>query len=149
MKGVSDPEYLPGWAPLETPTLPGTDPDQLIDVSVRLADPAAAVLSVAGEIDMATAPVLRDGVDAVLRPAVDTAVVDLSGVSFLASAGLTVLLDARRAAGLRQIGLRLVATQRPVLRALEVAGIDEMFDRHPSVAQALGQRPGDGVPSPR
>lgn len=139
------PENLPGWTPLETPTLPGTDPDQLLDVSVHLADPGASVLAVSGEVDMATAPTLRDGIDATLRPSVDTAVVDLSEVTFLASAGLTVLLDGLRAAELRKVALRLVCTGRPVLRPMEAAGLGEVFERYPSVETALRYRPEEAI----
>ena len=54
---------------------------------------AAAVLSVHGEIDLGTAPVLREGLSWVLEHRTGPVVVDLSEVSFMDSTGVHVLLD--------------------------------------------------------
>src|SRR4051812_16226385 len=54
-----------------------------------------ATLVVAGEIDLVTAPFLRDELAAVIGDAGSTTVVDLSGVTFIDSSGLGALIDAR------------------------------------------------------
>ena len=76
------------------------------------------IVSVAGEVDLATAPMLADE----LRVAgVRTLIVDLSEVSFMGAAGLSVLhASARRQRG--RTGL--VANTRAVLRPLSVVAFD-------------------------
>ena len=67
-------------------------------VSVRVLaahdhDQYAAVLSVHGEIDLGTAPVLREALSWVLEHRTGPVVVDLSGVRFMDSTGVHVLVD--------------------------------------------------------
>ena len=96
-------------------------------------------LSVAGEVDMATAPRLRDALVqlAAEHPAA-TAVIDLDGVSFLDSLGLGVLvgglLRMRTAGG----DLALVCTSPPLLDLLALCRLDRVFEIHASVAEAAG-----------
>jgi len=76
------------------------------------------IVSVAGEVDLVTAPVLADE----LRAAgVRTLVVDLSEVSFLGAAGLSVL---HASAGRERGRTGLVANTRAVLRPLSVVAFD-------------------------
>jgi anti-sigma B factor antagonist len=78
------------------------------------------VVVVAGEIDMATAPRLG----ACLAGHTDRdVVVDLAGVTFLGSSGLSTLVSARRA--LRAAGhtLRTTGERDHVRTVLEVAGL--------------------------
>jgi anti-anti-sigma factor len=99
----------------------------------------AVVLRTSGEIDMSTAPVLADEFETALTSATAPApvVADLSDVTFLSSAGLAVLLDARKRCSAGGTPLRLVATGRPVLRSLEVAGLLELLPVYPTVAEAV------------
>ena len=53
----------------------------------------ASVVEVAGEVDAHTAPTVRDAVEAAIVPGARV-IVDLSGVSFLDSTGLGVLVTA-------------------------------------------------------
>ena len=85
----------------------------------------AVVLAVAGEVDLLTAPVLGDGVTTALADAPDLLVIDLSEVSFLASIGITVLLEARREAG-AGTRVRVVAPDGGVVnRTLQLTGLHE------------------------
>ena len=70
-------------------------------------------------------------------------VLDFSAVDFFSSAGLSTLVDLRRATDLRGIALRLVCECRAVLRPLTAVGLIELFTRCPSVEVALDQ-PLDG-----
>lgn len=96
-----------------------------------------ALLQVAGEVDSLSAPVLDEAVDRLLAERAGTLVLDLTGVSFLASSGLAVLIRAQRGADERARTLRVVTAARAVLRVLEVTGADQLFAIHPSVADAL------------
>ncbi len=86
---------------------------------------SAVVLAVAGEVDLLSAPVLGDGVTTALAGAPELLVIDLSEVSFLASIGITVLLEARRAAG-PATRVRVVAPEAGVVnRTLRLTGLHE------------------------
>jgi anti-sigma B factor antagonist len=109
-----------------------------LHVETRL-EGSATVLRTTGEIDVNTAPVLADELEQAIAKVTPPAsvVADLSDVTFLGSAGLAVLLGARarcESAGLR---LRLVATGRPVLRSLEIAGVQELLPVFSTVAEAV------------
>ncbi|MDT7608039.1 MAG: anti-sigma factor antagonist, partial [Pseudonocardiales bacterium] len=86
----------------------------------------AAIVAVTGEIDALTVGRLREAIDAGLAQASSPRVVlDLSGVSFLASSGLAALVEGATDLGDRGGWLRVVAgSQRAVVRALEVTGLD-------------------------
>jgi anti-sigma B factor antagonist len=86
-------------------------------------DPDSYVLEVYGELDLQTAGLLQSGIEQAESSSADRVVVDLSGVDFMASAGMRVLLDAD--ARSRANGHRLALLRPPdhVQRALEHAGI--------------------------
>ena len=99
-------------------------------------DDAAAVLRVSGALDLALAPKLQQMVDraARLRPAV--LVIDLTGVEFLASAGLAVLVRAHRQHA-EHTAVRVVATGRITLRPLELTRLTDELSVHATVSAAL------------
>jgi anti-anti-sigma factor len=94
------------------------------------------VLSVAGEVDLLTAPELDKLITAQLEQRPEVLVVDLSDVSFLASAGMSVLIGGNQRAGERT-RFRLVAVGNATLRPMELTGIANEFSIHPTRDQAL------------
>lgn len=82
-------------------------------------------------------PHLRDRLLGEIGSAGPDLVVDLSEVSFLGAAGLSVLVEAGATAGASGVGLYVVARTRPVLRPLTLTGLDSEFAVFPHV---------DGVP---
>ena len=84
------------------------------------------VLSVSGEIDMATVPELRSKVDD-LDVAHRTLVLDLNGVEFVDSSGLGALLGIKKQQD--RGGGRLVLSQMsaPVVRILQITRMDRVF----------------------
>lgn len=92
-------------------------------------DGGIAVLTAHGEVDIATAPVLRKALDAIPAPA-NTVVIDLAGVTFLDSTGLGVLIGARRK--LLPSGMRmLVINASPsVWRVFKITGLVEPLQVH-------------------
>lgn len=101
-------------------------------------------LVVGGEIDSTEADALeRAGID-LLGAAPELVVVDLGGVRFLGSRGMTALLRIRWAAAAGGARLRVVTgvANRPVLRPLTITGLDRELDLYPDLAAAL---PGQGV----
>jgi anti-sigma B factor antagonist len=54
--------------------------------------------------------------------------VDLTAVSFLDSAGLCVLAAAHRRAAAQQVGLRVLASSRAVVRPLQITGLWQLLN---------------------
>jgi anti-sigma B factor antagonist len=103
------------------------DPTRIDVRSATSAD--GCTISVIGEIDSTTAPGLRGCLLEVLdRPGTTTVEVDLTGVTFLDSAGLSALATAHRAAeaGGRTLQMRVGST-RAVVRPLQITGLWDVF----------------------
>ena len=99
-------------------------PQDLLRVTAHDSD-GAVVLAVAGEVDLLSAPILGDSIATALAGAPELLVIDLSEVSFLASIGITVLLEARRTAG-TATRVRVVAPEAGVVdRTLRLTGLHE------------------------
>jgi anti-anti-sigma factor len=96
----------------------------------------AVVLSVTGEVDMATAPTLEESIKEAIERGPAVLVVDLSRVGFLASAGMSVLIGGNQQAG-ETTSFRLVATGNATLRPMELTGIASEFSIHATRDQAL------------
>ena len=101
--------------------------DDVITLSTSTSEEGAVTVTVVGEVDTFTAPVLRSTLDAQLEQQPKELVIDLSGVQFLVSAGLAVLVETQKSARSREVDLRLVATTRAVTRPLEVTGLIDLF----------------------
>jgi anti-sigma B factor antagonist len=95
------------------------------------------VLEVAGEVDVYTAPGLRDRISDLLDSGEHRLVVDLGGVEFLDSTGLGVLVAGLNRA--REVGgsLAIVCPQERVLKLFRITGLDEVFAVHSTVDDAL------------
>ena len=100
--------------------------DDVITLSTSTEDGVVTV-KVVGEVDTFTAPVLRSTLDGQLEGSPRELVIDLSGVQFLGSAGLAVLVETQKSARSREVALRLIATTRAVTRPLEVTGLIDLF----------------------
>ncbi|CAN3128657.1 STAS domain-containing protein [Mycobacterium sp. smrl_JER01] len=98
----------------------------------------AVVVSVSDVVDAATAPEVGSALDAVFDGAPPAVVVDLNAVTFLASAGMTVLVQARERAG-TDIGFAVVAATAPTRRPLTLLGLDSELSLCSSVDEALGR----------
>ncbi len=101
--------------------------DDVITLSTSTDEGGAVTVTVVGEVDTFTAPVLRSSLDTQLEQQPRELVIDLSGVQFLGSAGLAVLVETQKSARARDVELRLVATTRAVTRPLEVTGLIDLF----------------------
>ncbi|MFI6166195.1 STAS domain-containing protein [Nocardia sp. NPDC051052] len=95
---------------------------------------SAAVLTVDGEVDAASAPQLRSGIEDALGNKPALLVVDLSSVRFFGSAGLSVLLLAAEASA--KGGFRVVASAQ-VRRPIEVTGLDAVLEVFDNIRDAL------------
>jgi len=80
-----------------------------------------------GEIDLYTAPTLREAALAAMRQHGTTLRMDLRDVTFMDSTGIEVLLATRRRAELEGGSLTLCRPSQAVRRIIEVTGLDKMF----------------------
>src|SRR5688572_10884991 len=85
------------------------------------------VLSLEGDFDAATAPEVEKRLQTLYRGGRCRLVLDLSGVPYIASAGLRVLQMTLLAARSRSGDLRLAALSEAVREVLDLAGFTPMF----------------------
>ena len=94
------------------------------------------VLTVTGEIDMATAPRFRQRLLAVISTGVQNVVIDLSGVDFIDSTGLGVLLGAAKRVRGAGGDIRLVMAGSRLTDLIEITRLDRVMDVFESVSAA-------------
>lgn len=95
-----------------------------LELELRSSDAGRAVVTVDGEIDMATAPRLRDLLNELVDDGSDQIVLDCRGLAFLDSSGIGVLVAVRNRIG-DSGTLTLEAPQPHVRKVLELTGVDE------------------------
>jgi anti-sigma B factor antagonist len=104
-------------------------------ISVEQAPPSddgRQVVRIGGEIDMLTAPRLRDALSPVVTVPGADVVLDLDGVTFLGSNGLGVLVELSQQAEAVGTKFRLVCANRTVSRPLTLTGLDQVLDFYES-----------------
>jgi anti-anti-sigma factor len=83
------------------------------------------VLTVMGELDLASAPALEDELDKAMNGGTDCVVVDLRGLEFIDSTGLSVLVKAHQRAHERDCRFGLVRGGSQVQRLLSLTGLED------------------------
>nr|WP_269327071.1 STAS domain-containing protein [Kineosporia mesophila] len=104
------------------------------------------VISVAGEIDVYTAPTLRERLNELVTDGEYHLVVDMGGVDFLDSTGLGVLVGGLKRARSHDGSLRLVCDQEKILKVFRITGLTKVFPIHASLEEALAEPAGDPGP---
>lgn len=95
------------------------------------------VVTVSGEIDLATQGQLRAKLnDLVVAGHVDL-VLDLSGVDFVDSTGLGALIGTRRRVHAFHGSLALVIPNEAVMKVFTITGLEKVFDIHDTLEAAL------------
>ena len=94
-----------------------------LQLESRKTDDGAAVV-VRGEVDMATAPQLRDTLLALVDAGTNDIVLDCRGLEFLDSSGIGVLIAVRKRLG-DDGSLTLEAPPAHVRKVLELTGVSE------------------------
>ncbi len=97
-----------------------------------------AVVDVKGEIDVYTAPKLREKLIELVSDGTYDVVVNLEGVDFLDSTGLGVLVGALERVKAHDGSLSLVCTQDKILKIFKITGLTKVFPIHDSVDEAAG-----------
>lgn len=96
-----------------------------------------SVMQVGGEIDVATAPRLREQLIKLVNEERFRIVVDLEDVDFIDSTGLGVLIGARKRVRAHDGDVKLICTEARIVKVFEITGLDQVFQIHASLADAV------------
>ena len=94
------------------------------------------VLTVVGEIDMATAPRFRKRLHEVIGAGAQLVVIDISGVDFIDSTGLGVLMGGAKRVRSGGGDIRLVTAGARLAELIELTRLDRVVDVYDSVSAA-------------
>jgi anti-sigma B factor antagonist len=122
---------------MNEPVRMGEQPEVRLRIAITQANPDLVVLSLSGDLDLLTSPLLHERLWPLLGQPDGRVVVDLSEVGFLGSAGLAELAAAHDTGTRQGVRIVLVASTRAVLRPLEVTGLHTLFPMFDSVESAL------------
>ena len=95
------------------------------------------IVAVGGEIDVYTAPKLRDKITELVADGTYDLVIDMEGVEFLDSTGLGVLVGGLKKVRAHDGTLQLVLTQDRLLKIFRITGLAKVFVIHDSADAAL------------
>ena len=101
------------------------------------AAPGRTVIAVSGEIDVYTAPRLRETLVSLVDAGNYRLIVDMEGVEFLDSTGLGVLVGGLKRVRAHDGEIDLVCTQGRILRIFRITGLSRVFNIFDSVEEAL------------
>ena len=97
------------------------------DLRVAVCSGSPLVVEISGEIDIQSAPELRDELLRVIRRRGPQLALDLAGVTFMDCAGLNVLLATRRRAQLEEGSVRIIRASPRVRRMISLLGLEGVF----------------------
>ncbi len=106
------------------------------------------VLEVGGEVDVYTAPRLRERLIELVEGGSRHVVVDLSRVEFLDSTGLGVLVGALKRLRAASGTFGLVCAKEPLLKIFRITALDQVFPIYPSVEAATSATDGRNASGP-
>ncbi|MCX8007207.1 MAG: STAS domain-containing protein [Coriobacteriia bacterium] len=108
-----------------------------LDIDVKK-DGQTCMLSVRGEIDVYTSPVLKSELGSAIDDGCVDLVVDMQGVTFIDSSGLGALVSGLRRVKERSGSLRIVCTRDNILKVFRITGLDKVFPIVSSAEEATG-----------
>lgn len=97
------------------------------------------VVAVGGEIDVYTAPKLRDCVTELVADGVHHIVIDMEDVEFLDSTGLGVLVGGLKKVRAHDGSLELICNQDRLLKIFRITGLAKVFTIHASAATLVAR----------
>jgi len=109
-----------------------------VDLSLETRDEGEKkIVAVGGEIDVYTAPKLREQLVELVSNGSYDLVVDMENVEFLDSTGLGVLVGGLKRVRAHEGSLRLVCTQERILKIFRITGLTKVFPIYSSVDEAV------------
>jgi anti-sigma B factor antagonist len=115
-----------------------------VDLSVATREQdGRMIVEVSGEIDVYSAPTLRDQLNTLVAGGHHHLVVDMQGVEFLDSTGLGVLVGGLKRVRTQNGSMQLVCSTERVLKVFRITGLTKVFAIHDSLDDALAASPTD------
>lgn len=105
-------------------------------------DDGLTVITVEGEIDVYTAPKLREKLIDLVNKGKFHLLVDMEKVEFLDSTGLGVLVGGLKRVRANDGSLELVCTQERILKIFRITGLTKVFGIHDSIEDAQAKHKG-------
>ena len=106
-------------------------------VATEQLDGGTPVVSVNGEVDLATAPALERTLLEAAEDRKGEVIVDLTDCTFFDSRALAALLATRARLARSNRGLALILSNPNVVRIFQITGFDQLFDIYPSLGRAV------------
>jgi len=107
-----------------------------LTLNVHSGVPGSTVIAVGGEIDVYTAPKLREKLISLVESGSYHLILDMEGVEFLDSTGLGVLVGGLKRVRAHDGWIDLVCTQGRILRIFKITGLNDVFGIYETVAAA-------------
>lgn len=108
----------------------------MFSVSSERHEGALGVIILGGEVDIYTAPRFKECMLELLDGGVERLLIDLSGVSFIDSTALGVLIGGLRRVHDADGRMALIVATSAVARVLTITGLDRVFEIHATRAAA-------------
>jgi anti-sigma B factor antagonist len=106
-------------------------------LTTDLLDSNVAVLALSGEVDLYTAPELKNELVRVIDAGALGVVVDLEQTTFIDSTTLGVLISGVKRLGPIDGTVEIVVTDHNIRKIFEITGLDRVFALHDSREEAL------------
>jgi anti-sigma B factor antagonist len=100
----------------------------------QTSNPGRHVITVSGEVDLASSPQLDDAIISTLDSGAKAVAIDLTDVSFMDSSGLGVIVRGLKRCREAEIDLDLVITNERVLKVFGITGLDQVIPIHSSIS---------------
>ena len=100
----------------------------------QTSNPDRHVITVSGEVDLASSPQLDVAIISVLDSGANAVAIDLSEVTFMDSSGLGVIVRGLKRCREADIDLDLVITNERVLKVFGITGLDQVIPIHDSIS---------------
>ena len=100
-----------------------------LDISTEFAE-GTCVIGLDGEVDVYTAPRLKESLVEQIESGCVNVIVDLEGVGFIDSSGLGVLVGALRRAKEKGGAVRLVCTRDNILKIFRITGLEMKVNQY-------------------
>ena len=105
-------------------------------ISTRPLDSSTPLIELEGEVDVYTAPQLKQQMLSLLESGNNEMVIDLTKVEYLDSTALGVLIGGLKRVRERDGNLPLICPSPRIRRVFEITGLDKIFDIYGSEGEA-------------
>ncbi len=109
-----------------------------MDIDIQM-EGGAIIAAVSGRVDTISAPAFEKAVAEALNGREKLLVFDLSGLLYISSAGLRVIISAAKTLKGKGGEVRLAATSGPVKKVLQISGFFSMFKNFETRSEALAE----------